>query len=137
MGNKKWFGMMVAACMTACSAYASHDLHDGTGEGEVRGYVVDAITKKPVAGVAISACANSSCTETKIVVTDAAGYFHIKSLPPGQVKFKFEKKGYKQVKKESMSVKEGSTVRLNIELNQYKADVEDYQQPFLLLDQGM
>jgi hypothetical protein len=137
MGNKKWFGMLAFACLTACSAYASHEHTAGTGDGEVRGYVVDAVTKKPVAGVAISACSNSTCTETKIVVTDASGYFHIKALPAGQVKFKFEKKGYKQVKKESMSVKEGTTVRLNIELNQYKVDVEDYQQPFLLLDQGM
>lgn len=136
MGNK-WIGMLAFACLSACSAYASHDKNPGTGDGEVRGYVVDAVTKKPVAGVAISACANNPCTETKIVVTDAYGYFHIKSLPSGQVKFKFEKKGYKQVKRESMSVKDGGTVRLNIELNQYKADIEDYQQPFLLLDQGM
>jgi hypothetical protein len=136
MPSKKWALCLLAGSLTACSAFASSE-GEKKHEGEVQGYVIDAITKKPVAGVAISACSNRNCSETKAVVTDASGFFHIKELPAGGVKFKFEKKGYKHIKKEALPVKEGSTLKINVEISQYKTDVEDYQHPFLLMDQGM
>src|SRR6266705_1792896 len=60
----------------------------------LHGYVTDAVTKKPVAGVIVSAILPGSMNNAKEATTDADGYFHFVQLPAAQLTLQFDKKGY-------------------------------------------
>ncbi len=81
---------------------------------QVQGYVTDAVTKKPVSGVVVSATAAgiNGTTEAK---TDADGYFSFGQLPALQVTLQFGKKGYQNYKKTNISVNEKAPVKLIVE----------------------
>lgn len=80
----------------------------------LQGYVTDAITKKPVSGVIVSATA-PGVNVSKEVTTDADGYFSFVQLPAQQVNLQFGKKGYMGFKRTNISVKEKTPVKLAIE----------------------
>ena len=87
-----------------------------TGKPDVclHGYVTDAITKKPISGVIISASAPGiNCTAE--VTTDADGYFSFGQLPAPQVNLQFGKKGYQNYKRNNVSVKEKAPLKLIVE----------------------
>jgi len=84
-------------------------------EGLLHGYIVDAETKKPVSGVSISLSSNKMPSE-KEVVSDAAGYFNFGKIPAGDLTVIFEKKGYKFYKKDAMPLKEGTTIKMAVEV---------------------
>jgi hypothetical protein len=91
----------------------------GTGstgklEGILHGYVTDAVTKKPLAGVIVSAIVPGT-NSLKEVLTDADGYFHFAQLPASQVTVQFDKKGYQSYKRPNVTIKEKASVKLNIE----------------------
>jgi hypothetical protein len=52
----------------------------------------------------------------KEIHSDAAGYFNFGKLPAGELSIMFEKKGYKLYKRDVLSLKEGTTVKLSVEV---------------------
>jgi hypothetical protein len=89
---------------------------DGKSEICLHGYVTDAITKKPVSGVVVSASI-PGLNVSKEVTTDADGYFSFTQLCGAQVNIQFEKKGYQSFKKSNVAVKEKAAVKVNIEFS--------------------
>src|SRR5215469_9121928 len=88
----------------------------GTGklEGVLNGYVTDAVTKKPLPGVTVSAFVPGT-NNLKEVLTDADGYFRFAELPSSQVTVEFNKKGYQPAKRPNVTIKEKTSVKLNVE----------------------
>lgn len=108
----------------------------GTGkvEGIVNGYVTDAVTKKPLSGVVVSAIAPGNNTQTE-VLTDENGYFRFVQLPGTQVTIQFDKKGYQSYKRPNVTVREKTAVKLNVEClpDEMGADSNDSESPILHL----
>jgi len=108
----------------------------GTGkvEGIVNGYVTDAVTKKPLPGVVVSATIPGSSNQTE-VLTDENGYFRFVQLPGTQVTIQFDKKGYQSYKRSNVSVREKTAIRLNVEClpDEVGTDSDDSQSPILHL----
>ena len=102
---------------------------DGKSEICLHGYVTDAVTKKPVQGVVVSACI-PGLNISKEVTTDADGYFSFTQLCGNQVNIQFEKKGYQSYKKTNVAVKEKASVKINIEFtpenNDGNSDENEY-----------
>jgi hypothetical protein len=94
--------------------------NDGKSEICLHGYVTDAITKKPIQGVVVSANV-PGMNISKEVKTDADGYFSFTQLC-GQVNIQFDKKGYQSIKKSNVSVKEKTSVKVNIEFTPENID---------------
>ncbi len=88
----------------------------GTGkvEGVLNGYVTDAVTKKPLPGVMVSAIIPGT-NNLREVLTDADGYFRFVELPGSQVTVEFNKKGYQVLKRPNVTIKEKASVKLNVE----------------------
>ena len=101
-------------------------------EGTVHGYVVDAATRKPVSGVIVSA-SSSKIQGEKEIQSDASGYFNFGKLPAGDVTLMFEKKGYKLYKRDALSLKQGTTVKLAVEVESTEDDNNDIWHPLFKL----
>ena len=106
----------------------------GKTEGIVNGYVTDAVTKKPLPGVVVSAIVPGSNSQTE-VLTDENGYFRFLQLPGTQVTIQFDKKGYQSYKRPNVSVREKTAVKLNVEClpDVEGADSDDSESPILHL----
>jgi hypothetical protein len=106
----------------------------GTGkrDGVLNGYVTDAITKKPLSGVVVSATVPGSSSTTE-VLTDADGYFRFAQLPGSQVTISFGKKGYQSTKRPNVSVGEKSSIKLNIEFHPEDMDTDSDNSEFPIL----
>jgi Carboxypeptidase regulatory-like domain len=119
----------VFTCMISCGLYAS----DGKSEPCIKGQVLDAVTKKPVSGVVVSALFPGDLMP-KEVVTDDDGFYYFKQLPSCHVNLQFEKKGYKGYKyREMIEVQEKKTVKVNVEVSpDHGTDLpEDTEYPLL------
>jgi hypothetical protein len=110
----------VFTCMVSCGLYAS----DGNPEPYlIKGQVLDAVTKKPVSGVVVSAMVPRDQTykgdQTNIeAVTDVDGYYFFKQLPACHVNLRFEKKGYQKYKyQELIEIQDKKTVKVNVEVS--------------------
>src|SRR5450432_1658778 len=102
----------VFVCLISCGLYASDCKTDLC---RIKGQVVDAITKKPVSGVLVSAVIPGD-TESQDVLTDVDGYYYFKQLPASKVNLRFEKKGYQKYKyQEVIETTEKKTVKVNVE----------------------
>ena len=106
----------------------------GTGstgklEGVLNGYVTDAVTKKPLPGVIVSAIIPGT-NNLKEVLTDSDGYFRFAELPASLVTVEFNKKGYQSCKKPNITIKEKTAVRVNVEFSpedmEYNSDNGEY-----------
>ncbi|HXB94661.1 MAG TPA: carboxypeptidase-like regulatory domain-containing protein [Puia sp.] len=88
----------------------------GTGktEGVLNGYVTDAITKKPLSGVIVSAIVPGT-NNLKEVLTDSDGYFRFSELPASPVTVEFNKKGYQVTRRPNIVIREKTSVKLNVE----------------------
>src|ERR1700761_8717642 len=91
----------------------------GTGntgklEGVLHGYVTDAVTKKPLSGVTVSAIVPGT-TNLKEVQTDSDGYFRFSQLPITQVTVQFDKKGYQSARRPNVAIREKTSVKLSVE----------------------
>ena len=97
----------------------------GTGkvEGVLNGYVKDAVTKKPLSGVVVCAMIPGTNLQ-KEVTTDADGYFRFVELPASQVTVEFNKRGYQSFKRGNITIKEKTSVKLNIEFNPDNDDMD-------------
>jgi hypothetical protein len=104
----------------------------GKRDGVLNGYVKDAITKKPLSGVVVSATVPGS-SNTCEVLTDADGYFRFAQLPGSQVTISFDKKGYLRAKRPNVSVGEKSPIKLNIEFQPAEVDAESDNSEFPIL----
>jgi len=103
----------VFTCLISCGLYA----RDGnTDPCLIKGQVVDAITKKPVSGVVVSAMVPGD-QASKEVITDEDGYYYFKQLPAAHVNLRFEKKGYQKYKyQEMIDIQAKKTVKVNVEV---------------------
>jgi hypothetical protein len=81
---------------------------------QLEGYVKDAVTRKPVAGVLVCAVAPGA-NQSKEAITDADGYFRFAELPSLQVNLHFGKKGYQPCKRSGVVVREKTTVKIIID----------------------
>ena len=110
MGNQKKLLFFLLFLPFALCAKA------GTGklEGVLHGYVTDAVTKKPLSGVTVSAIVPGT-NNPKEVQTDSEGYFRFSQLPVAQVTVQFDKKGYQSAKRPNVSIREKTSVKLNVE----------------------
>jgi hypothetical protein len=104
----------------------------GKSESPLQGYVTDAVTKKPVSGVLVSASATGA-NNSREVTTDADGYFSFVQLPAAQVTVQFDKKGYQPMKKTGVSIKDKAPVRLNVEFLPDDAQPGDSDSEYPLL----
>jgi hypothetical protein len=106
----------------------------GTGkrDGILNGYVTDAVTKKPLSGVVVSATVPGSGSATE-VLTDADGYFRFAQLPGSQVTVSFDKKGYQPTKRPNVNVGEKGPIKLNIEFQPEEGDPESDNSEFPIL----
>jgi len=105
--------------------------NDGKSEICLHGYVTDAITKKPIQGVVVSANV-PGMNISREVKTDADGYFSFTQLC-GQVNIQFDKKGYQSIKKSNVVVKEKTSVKVNIEFSPENSDGDSDQNDSPLL----
>jgi hypothetical protein len=87
---------------------------EGKIEGILHGYVMDAVTKRPLPGVTVSAIMPGT-NNSKEVTTDSDGYFRFVQLPGAQVTVQFDKKGYLPAKRPGVIIKERTSVTLNVE----------------------
>jgi hypothetical protein len=106
----------------------------GTGklEGVLHGYVTDAVTKKPLPGVIVSACIPGT-NNLREVLTDADGYFRFAELPAVQITVEFNKKGYQPCKRPNVMIKEKAAVRVNVEFTPEELEGEPGNSEFPLL----
>jgi hypothetical protein len=79
------------------------------------GTVVDAATKQPIADVVVTATAPGLMGE-QVVVTDATGQYRIPQLPPSTYTLRFEKEAYKPYQRGGITLRAGTTIRVNVEL---------------------
>lgn len=109
----------------------------GKTEPVLYGVVADATTKKPVQGVTLSitSTGKEKDKDRKEFVTDAAGNFKVPQMPPGEVVIVLEKKGYKTIRKENVVIKEGVSLRVNVDLTADE-DESDVFHPFMRMMDG-
>ncbi len=113
---KKYLGLffLIVASFLACSLFASNGK---SGPCLIRGQVVDAITKKPVSGVLVSAEVSGNANPSEATITDNEGNYYFKQLPSNHVNLRFEKKGYQKYKYEDViDITEKKTVKINVEV---------------------
>ena len=117
-------------------------VRDGkSADGSLHGCVTDAVTKKPLPGVTVSAFVpgnNKIGNNFKEVQTDAEGYFRFPELPVSAVTVQFDKKGYQSCKRPGIAIKERTTVRLNIEFlpQELESGADNSEYPIIRLLQA-
>ena len=100
--------------------------------GVLNGYVTDAVTKKPLSGVVV--CATVPGTNNlKEVLTDADGYFRFPELPAAQVTVEFNKKGYQPAKRPNITIREKTSVKLNVEFLPEDGDLDSGREEYPVL----
>ena len=118
--------LFILSAVLCCSQFVKANTGERgnkkVSEGAVHGHVMDATTRKPVGGVTVSVSSNKIQGE-KEIQSDASGYFNFGKLPAGDVTIIFEKKGYKLYKRDALSLKEGTTVKMSVEVQ--PEDTED------------
>jgi hypothetical protein len=128
MGIKKKLLLLILTIPFALCVKAN----TGKREGVLIGYVTDAITKKPLPGVTVSATipgSNSTCE----VLTDADGYFRFAQLPNSSLTIVFDKKGYHTAKRPNITIAEKTSIKLNIECQPEEMDSESDNSEFPIL----
>jgi hypothetical protein len=125
--RKKIFFFSLISLFSLCAKAGT-----GKRDGILNGYVTDAITKKPLSGVVVSATVPGSTSATE-VLTDADGYFRFAQLPGCQVTISFGKKGYQSTKRPNVNVGEKVPIKLNIEFHPDEMDTESDNSEFPIL----
>ena len=125
--RNKIFFLLLASLATLCAKAGT-----GKRDGVLNGYVTDAVTKKPLSGVVVSATVPGSASATE-VLTDTDGYFRFAQLPGAQVTITFDKKGYQSAKRPNVNVGEKGPIKLNIEFQPEEMDTESDKSEFPIL----
>ena len=118
--------------LVSCASLFSARAASGRSDSPLQGYVTDAVTKKPVSGVTVSA-SSQGANASREVTTDADGYFSFVQLPASQVTVQFDKKGYQSWRKAGISIKDKATTKLNVEVMPENSEQEgsDAEYPIL------
>jgi hypothetical protein len=114
MKKCKHLVLLITIGLFAFAAKAS----DGRSEPcMIQGHVMDAVTKKPISGVVVSAT-SPGISGPKEVITDADGFFYFTQLPSCQslVNLQFGKKGYQLYKRSCVLAKEKTTLKITVEV---------------------
>lgn len=121
----KWLITLLIFPLTLCVKANNIGKENSIGkeDGVLHGYVTDAVTKKPLSGVVVSATATGSRSQNE-VTTDADGYFSFSRLPGSQVTIQFNKKGYQSFKRPNITVKEKTSVKLDVAFLPQEVDPE-------------
>ncbi len=85
------------------------------GTSVLLGTLIDASTKQPVPDVVVTARAPSLQGE-QVAVTDVAGQYRIPQLPPGVYTLTFTREAYRPFSRDGVTLRLGSSVRVNVEL---------------------
>ncbi|MDP4130801.1 MAG: carboxypeptidase-like regulatory domain-containing protein [Bacteroidota bacterium] len=121
---------LVVLSFLACNIYA----RDGkSGPCLIKGQVVDAVTKKPVSGVVVSAIVSGNVNQ-KEAITDNEGYYFFEQLPSNHVNLRFEKKGYQKFRyQDVVETTEKKTVKINVEVHPDASELlpDDSEYPLL------
>jgi carboxypeptidase family protein len=128
MGSKRNLLLLLLLFPVVCYAKAGI----GKVEGVLNGYVTDAVTKKPLSGVVVSATVPGT-NNLKEVLTDADGYFRFPELPAAQVTVEFNKKGYQPAKRPNITIREKTAVKLNVEFLPEDGDLESGREEYPVL----
>ena len=107
---EKLLGLMIVCFLITSIVRANTEKPDAL----LHGYVTDAVTKKPVSGVVVSATA-PGVSGNKEVITDIDGYFSFVQLPAQQANLQFGKKGYQVYRRNNISVKEKTPLKITVE----------------------
>jgi hypothetical protein len=117
-------------------SFSTGSLFAGSGKSGpclIRGQVLDAITKKPVSGVVVSAVISGKSSSNE-AITDDEGYYYFKELPSNHVNLRFEKKGYQKFKyQQVVNITEKKTVKINVEVLPDSAELQPDDSEFPLL----
>ncbi len=118
-------------CIFVLTAIAEK-ANSGKSDIRLQGYVTDAVTKKPVSGVLVSAT-GPGITSTTEATTDAEGYFSFAQLSGSQVSLQLIKKGYLVYKRNNIAVKERNTIRLSVEFipENIQEELDESEYPIL------
>ena len=132
--HKKWLLLLLIFPLTLC---VKANTGNGKIEGVLHGYVTDAVTKKPLPGVIVSALVPGT-NSSREVTTDADGYYRFAQLPAAQVTVQFDKKGYQSCKRPNITVKEKTSVKLSVEFlpEAMGSDSDNSEYPLLRLIQA-
>ena len=135
--QKRWLLLLLVLPLALCSRANAINGNNGKIEGILHGYVTDAVTKKPLPGVTVSAMVPGT-NNSREVTTDADGYFRFAQLPASQVTVLFDKKGYQSAKRPNITVKEKTSVKLNVEFlpEVLGSDSDNSEYPLLRLMQA-
>lgn len=79
------------------------------------GTVIDAMSKQPVAGVAVAAT-SPNVQEPQNTATDAQGNYRLAQLPPGVYTLSYEHSAYKPYARADVQLRLNRTIRVNVEL---------------------
>ena len=128
MRNHIYFLILVVFSFTAGNLYAGVEK---SGPCLIKGQVLDAVTKKPVSGVVVSAGVSGNANQ-KEAITDNEGYYFFEALPSNHVNLRFEKKGYQKFKyQEVVETTEKKTVKINVEVLPDELMPDDSEFPLL------
>ena len=130
MKNIVYLLFLIPISVLSCNLYASNGK---SGPCLIKGQVVDAVTKKPVSGVLVSAVVSGNAS-MKEAITDNEGYYYFEELPSNHVNLRFEKKGYQKYKyQEVVDITEKKTVKINVEVLPDSAELlpDDSEYPLL------
>ena len=132
--HKKWLLLLLVLPLAIC---VKANTGKGKVEGILHGHVTDAVTKKPLSGVTVSALVPGT-NNSREVTTDADGYYRFAQLPASQVTVQFDKKGYQSCKRPNITVKEKTSVKLNVEFlpEELGSDSDNSEYPLLRLMQA-
>lgn len=108
--------MIALLAVSGLCAKAGELNEEKKGDPSITGVVSDAESKKPVQGVTVSISGKNQ-DKKESFVTDASGNFK-STLQPGEVTIVLEKKGYRTYRKEGVLIKEGVTLKLNIDMEE-------------------
>jgi len=129
MNKGKTLSLMAGLLLIALSSLAT----GGKTETLLHGYVTDAVTKKPVQGVTVSAMTSKGTASPVEVVTDADGYFHFSQLPAQLVNLQFEKKGYQVCRRSGVLVQEKNSIKINVEFSREDGEQLSDDSEYLIL----
>ena len=103
----------------------------GKSEPVLHGNITDASTKKPVAGVLVVVMGVRN-SDKREYTSDASGNFKVNQMPSGEVTIVLEKKGYKSYRREGVIIKEGLSLKLNMDLkSEDRGEDSDYFHPMM------
>jgi hypothetical protein len=109
-----FFGLIIAACVTAIAAPAYAQGGGASSTGTIQGRVTDA-QGAVLPGVTITATSPALLGQ-QTAVTSETGNYRFPAVPPGTYSLTYELPGFNTVKREGIQITLGFTANVNVEL---------------------